>query len=335
MFSFAQGIFHEYYSTVMGPAVAALAGVGAVTLWGLGRRHGALAGVLLLTAAWQAVIVWLTPNVRAWLLPAFLVPTLLGVVVLVLSGWLAGRFGSLPWARLAGGLTLAGLLAAPTTWSLSAVIYPGMSMIPSADPLMVGRGPGGRMPMGPPSELNPRHSEARRIPAREPARREILVAGPQSMSVSPVIIETGETAVSLGGFMGADPVVDKDGFARMVNEGHVRFVLIGGPGGPPGGPGGPMGRRPGGPGGGGPGRGMRFGPPGRPGGPGGPGNSEVMAWVREHGKLVDPKLWRLDEPRGEADEEGGPPMPGPMGRAAQLFDCRPEKGIVGIVESKS
>jgi 4-amino-4-deoxy-L-arabinose transferase-like glycosyltransferase len=155
-----------------------------------------------------------------------------------------------------------------------------------------------------------------------------LVAAASSMEVAPIIIETGEAAISLGGFMGADPVVTKDQFARMVDTGQVRFVMIA-PGPGSGGPGGPRV---------GPGGGMPF----PPGGPGGPGNSEVTGWVREHGKVVDTKLWRPDEPDDgpspEADAgPGGPPgapfggpmaMFGRMRRMTRLYDCKPDLGLV-------
>ena len=38
VYDYAKGIFHPYYAVVMAPAVAALAGAGAVALWRLGRR---------------------------------------------------------------------------------------------------------------------------------------------------------------------------------------------------------------------------------------------------------------------------------------------------------
>ena len=165
----------------------------------------------------------------------------------------------------------------------------------------------------------------------------IFVAGPASMEMGPIIVKTGETAVSLGGFMGSDPVLTKDEFAKMVEDGEIRFVLIGG--GPGGGP------PPGGMFGGGPPGGMPLGPPGGgpPGGPGGPGDSEVAVWVREHGTVVDSKLWEPQEKSDETEPEspntapfglpGGPP--GGIGgffrrmrRMAKLYDCKPAFGLV-------
>jgi 4-amino-4-deoxy-L-arabinose transferase-like glycosyltransferase len=149
---------------------------------------------------------------------------------------------------------------------------------------------------------------------------QILVASLESMSVSGIIIVTGETAVALGGFMGADPAVTKADFVKMVQNGRLRFMIIGGfpGGGPPRGQGRvalPPGAAP-------------F-PPGGP--PGHAGNREVIAWVRENGKLVDAKLWQTPEELERAaqnkDSTGQTPPFDPR-RRAELFDCRPELGLV-------
>jgi 4-amino-4-deoxy-L-arabinose transferase-like glycosyltransferase len=158
----------------------------------------------------------------------------------------------------------------------------------------------------------------------------ILVASMESMSVGPIIIKTGETAVALGGFMGGDKVLSEEEFVAMVKDGQVRFFLFGGPGGMGmGPPGGGLGSVLGafGLGGGGPPGG--FGGP--PGGPPDIGNREIRNWVREHGKVVDVKLWQNQE-ETPPDPQPGPPGPfgGPRGMRMmrQLYDCRPELGLV-------
>ena len=349
VFSFARGIFHEYYTTVMGPAVAALTAIGAVALWDVSARGGwrafLLPSVLLLTAAWQGSIVNHYPDWRPWLLPIVLGGAGVGSVGFIASKWLAARWSSIPWARSFAGVGLASLLIGPTAWSMTAVLAKGVSMMPTADPTLMGArsdwpgpampfmpGPGGR---GNPMEPDP--EETRRLVAFLKANRHgesILVAAPGSMPVAPIIIESGESAVSIGGFMGGDPALTRDQFVKLVDDGRLRFFLFGG--GPGGGPPG------GGPGGGPPG----FGPPRGPGGPGGfgggppgmMGNREILAWVREHGEEVDSKLWRGEEPDADPEDDAGPP-PGDepfdpsrmfrrMRRETRLYDLRPGLGIV-------
>ena len=58
----------------------------------------------------------------------------------------------------------------------------------------------------------------------------------------------------------------------------------------------------------------------------GMGNSEIMTWVREHGELVETKLWKSEElSPGGLDRSPG--MPGPMRGARQLYDLRPAAGV--------
>jgi 4-amino-4-deoxy-L-arabinose transferase-like glycosyltransferase len=333
VFSWARGIFHDYYTTVMGPALAALAGIGVAVLWQEwlrgGWRAALLPGALLLTAAWQAFVVSQFPDVRVWLLP-----TLLGGVGVATAGILGARwFARLPQApvlgRFAGGVGLAALLAGPACWSVACLLRPSNAVMPAADP-MVFTGEPGRGRFGPPFfRAKPRRT-AKLVEFLRANRRgeRFLVAAQGSMAVAPLIIATGEPAVALGGFAGADPVVTREEFVRMVNEGQLRFVL--------GGPRfqGPRGGRaaPGGPG---PLPGLPFGPPGGaspPGGmPGGLENFQIMEWVRTHGKEVDPRLWRTEE----ADRDTRPAaaggrrrFPGSWGRMERLYDCRPELGLI-------
>ena len=65
----AKGIFHPYYTAVMAPAVAALAGAGAVALWRLGRGSRAWAWALpaavVGSAVWADVLLGRTAGLRA------------------------------------------------------------------------------------------------------------------------------------------------------------------------------------------------------------------------------------------------------------------------------
>ena len=339
VFSFARGIFHEYYTTVMGPAVAALAGIGAVALWDISRQGGwraiLLPASLLVTVAWQGSIVNHYPDWKVWLLPTVLGGAGVGAAGFLASRWPADVRPSSPWVGLSAGVGLASLFVCPTLWSIAPVLAKGVAMMPTADPTMLGArrdGPASFTPFMPGGPMDSNPEETKRMVDFLVANRHgesILVAALASMPIAPIIIETGEPAVALGGFMGMDRALTKDQFVKMVDDGRLRFFLVapgpGGGGGPPGGPGfGP----PGGPGGP---RGMPF----PPGGPGGMGNSEIMAWVREHGKVVESKLWKDDEP----DEEPEPPsdddrpfdparMFGRMRRMTRIYDCRPDLGLV-------
>ena len=53
-----------------------------------------------------------------------------------------------------------------------------------------------------------------------------MVAATRSRIASPIILNTDEPVISLGGFNGADPVFSNERLAGLVKEGAVRFFLI-------------------------------------------------------------------------------------------------------------
>ncbi len=70
VFSYMQGIFHEYYTVALAPFVAALVGMGVSMLWE--ERGGviaalALSGTLALTAWWSYVLLGRSPGYLPWL----------------------------------------------------------------------------------------------------------------------------------------------------------------------------------------------------------------------------------------------------------------------------
>jgi 4-amino-4-deoxy-L-arabinose transferase-like glycosyltransferase len=320
VFSWAQGIFHEYYTTVMGPAVAVLAAVGVLALWQMwaqgGWRRTLLPVALLLTAAWETYVVNRYSEVRSWMLPALLGGVGVGSVGLIVMGFLGRRRWATHSGMVAAGIGVASLLIGPRYWSLTPLFRTGNAVMPVADPgALAGRG--GARPPGPLSETESEATTAlvEFLRANRNGER-FLVAAASSRTVAPIIIHTGEPAIAIGGFMGADPTLTKEEFARLVEEGQLRFVLDGG-----GGPGGAPGRGPGVAG---------QAPGAAPDGPGA-GTAEVMEWVRTHGKEVDSRLW-APEPAGEnpraAAGVGRGRSFGPGRPVGRLYDCKPELGLV-------
>jgi hypothetical protein len=144
VFSLAKGIFHAYYTVALAPAIGALVGMGATTLWEhrseLGPRL-ALAATLATTVVWSWMLLGRSP---AW-------DPVLRVTVLAVGLAAAGLVvaaSRLP--RIAGvGLVSAGLAAAlggPAAYALDTAATPHTGAIPSAGPAVAGGrgfGPGG------------------------------------------------------------------------------------------------------------------------------------------------------------------------------------------------
>jgi len=149
VFSFMGGIFHAYYTVALAPAVAALVGIGAVTLWQR-RSHPAalvtLAVVAGLTTWWALVLLGRASSWNPWLADVVLVAGGLG------TGGLLAAAGLRPWwgesaarslATGAAGLALVGGLAGPLAWTLQTVATPHTGSIVTAGPAVQSAGFGG------------------------------------------------------------------------------------------------------------------------------------------------------------------------------------------------
>lgn len=185
VFSFANGIFHPYYSTAMAPAIAALAAAGAVALFDASARSLPWSGVMALgvaaTGGWAYVLLRRSPDWNPWLAWAVTVLTAVAVLSLLAAQLVRTRSGrpdqsetaaersarTVPAgtrggraARLALIAGVAGLvagLAGPAAYAATTAGHRTDGTNPMAGPAGSGMGfpGGGRMPGGarPPAGL--------------------------------------------------------------------------------------------------------------------------------------------------------------------------------------
>jgi 4-amino-4-deoxy-L-arabinose transferase-like glycosyltransferase len=153
VFSYMSGILHPYYTVALAPAIGALAGAGAVTLWPARRSmvagrplaaRAVLAGALVVTAGWAYVLLGRSSGWLPWLRPLVLVCGLAAAAVLITERWLPGRAVLLSVAPLA----LVASLAGPLAYSLDTAATSHTGALPSAGPSVAsfggpGGGPGG------------------------------------------------------------------------------------------------------------------------------------------------------------------------------------------------
>jgi hypothetical protein len=161
-----QGIIHPYYMVALGPAIGALVGVGATSLWqarlGIAGRVCAAVAVAV-TAWWSFVLLDRTPDWLPWLRWLVLIAGLAAMAALFAVPLLARALGAprtsatpgapglarvsrvrgLAWLPLAFAL-VAGL-AGPLAYSLDTVNHTYSGAIPSAGPTVTGAfgAPGG------------------------------------------------------------------------------------------------------------------------------------------------------------------------------------------------
>ncbi|MGW6915455.1 glycosyltransferase family 39 protein [Kitasatospora sp. NPDC054939] len=146
-FSFMAGIFHEYYTVALAPAVAALVGMGADGLWRVRHRlpyAAVLAVVLGVTAVWAFVLLGRSADFLPWLRWAVLVGGLVAAAVLLLGGVPAVRLPA-RFAVVAGLAGTAAALGGPAAYAVDTVGTPHTGSIVTAGPAVAGGGfgPGG------------------------------------------------------------------------------------------------------------------------------------------------------------------------------------------------
>ena len=295
VFSAAAGLFHAYYLAVMAPALCALAGVGASTLWVLHRSARAFAlwlpVTILLTGLWQAYILegYLGGTLaigHSWLSPA-LFGTASGLAI---DGWRRQHGPGLPFAAAALSL----VLAMPVAWSIGSTLVRGNAGFPSARP---------PFPTGEAEARRGRWAHLAGAIAGDPkliaflehrhGREDYLLATVNARQAAPIIIATGNPVMALGGFSGGDPILTVDDFARLVAENRVRFALIGD---------GSEGIR-------------RIFSEAR--------QKPLTDWIQANGERVDAARWRTPITTADPGAADGRPLRAAESAGAQLYDLRP------------
>ncbi len=270
-FSFMAGIFHAYYTVALAPAVAALVGIGAWTLWQ--RRSSLVAtSVLAFTVAFTSVFAWYLLD-RAdgfvpWLKWLVVVVGLVGALGVALAGHLPRRI-----ALGAAVLALAASLAGPTAYAVSTASTPHTGSIPTAGP-STGSGPGGMGRPGgfggfgggpggtPPgqTQARPRQTQTRPQGQTGGGGAGGLLNGSTSSAALTTLLQTDASSytwvaaavgsnnasgyqlaseqpvMAIGGFNGSDPSPTLAQFKAYVANGQIHYFIASG-GGMGGGPG--------------------------------------------------------------------------------------------------
>ncbi len=241
VFSFSQGIIHQYYAVALAPAIGALVAMAVTGLWrrkayvGLAVLLGGSAvygGTLLLRAdydalGWAVIAVAAVasialglgdlnpPKVRSALAGALIAATLLGPAAFSLETASRVTSGSLP-------------TAGP---SLGASSGPGAMGMPGGGP---GGGAGGGLLDSP--EVS---AELAATLTRDAAAYTWIAAGIGSQTAAGYQLATESPVMAIGGFNGSDPSPTLEQFQQYVADGQIHWFIAGSSGGPGGmGPGG-------------------------------------------------------------------------------------------------
>jgi 4-amino-4-deoxy-L-arabinose transferase-like glycosyltransferase len=265
VFSFMQGIFHAYYTVALAPAIGALVGIGAVTLWRR-REHPAAGATLALslavTACWSYVVLHRSADFVPWLAPLVLVVGLLLALALAAVTLLPARA-----VAAVAGLALVVSLAGPTAYAVQTASQPHTGSIPTAGPTVAGAmagpgGPGGfrgAMPGGAPGgtpggttgafpggapggapggvtgggaggllEGSAASAEMVALLTADADAYTWVAAAVGSNSASGYQLATGLPVMAIGGFNGSDPSPTLAQFQEYVAQGRIHYFIGGG-----------------------------------------------------------------------------------------------------------
>ncbi|MPQ98477.1 glycosyl transferase [Modestobacter sp. I12A-02628] len=266
VFSFMQGTFHQYYTVALAPAIAALVGIGGRLLWQ--RRAQAwprlvLAGTVLGTAVWSAVLLSRTPDHLPWLRWVVVVAGVLAAVALTVGHLpVLGRRGVL--TGLVAALLVVGL-GGPAAYAASTVSTPLTGSVVTAGPAGASTGGGfgggpGRAGGGPPAGMQPPpgvdapsgagtgdgagaagrpgggagpggegqvSDQVTTLVAEDADSYTWAAATTGSTSAAGYQLATGDPVMAIGGFSGSDPSPTLAQFQQYVADGEVHWYVSG------------------------------------------------------------------------------------------------------------
>ncbi|MBJ7336403.1 glycosyltransferase family 39 protein [Mycolicibacterium sp.] len=228
VFSFMSGIFHDYYTVALAPAVATVVGIGSVHLWQHRDKRwvtGLLAITVVVTAAWAWVLLGRAPDflpALRWLVVAVGAVAAIGLVVGALRPrWTVGRRDL---KALAAGLAVIAALTGPVAYCVQTVSTAHSGPIVVAGPSKNGgmpeipgggRGPGQRAPSEQVSQLL----------SADATDYTWVAAATGSMEASGYQLATGNPVMPIGGFAGGDPAPTLQQFQDYVGDGRIHYYL--------------------------------------------------------------------------------------------------------------
>jgi 4-amino-4-deoxy-L-arabinose transferase-like glycosyltransferase len=221
VFSNAEGTFHAYYTALLGPAIAALVGIGVVALVALvrgdARWWSAVAVAVGATVVLQLILSDRHPTFYGWARGALIVGAVLAAAALAL---VVLRGSSRRTIAVAGGVLLGVLLLTPTLWAASELGNPAINAtLPQAGPRrgVASTTFGSTLSNGDPAL-------ARWLEAHDTGLRWDLVTG-TAQQASGLMADQGLSVMALGGFMGTDPAANTRSIGHLLEDGQVRYFL--------------------------------------------------------------------------------------------------------------
>jgi 4-amino-4-deoxy-L-arabinose transferase-like glycosyltransferase len=257
VFSFMAGIFHEYYTVALAPAIGAVVGMGAVEAW---QRRSSAVGTIALAAAtaaaatWSFILLSRTTAYGDWLRISVLAVGMAAALLILATRWMHAR--AVPFVLAAA---LVAGLAGPGAYAVSTTAEGHSGSIVTAGPAGSSRGPGGaggmRGMVGTPPQMPGQTGTTQGGPqggtgggmgglldASTPSTAVVAALSADADSYTWVAAAVGsQTAAGLqlgtqlpvmaiGGFNGSDPSPTLAQFQQYVANGQIHYFAGGGRG---------------------------------------------------------------------------------------------------------
>jgi 4-amino-4-deoxy-L-arabinose transferase-like glycosyltransferase len=250
VFSFMAGIFHEYYTVALAPALAALVGIGAHLWWQHRTELMAsltAAAAVAATSIWSFVLLGRAADWNPWLRPIVLVLGLAAAAGLAVARLLDRRI----LMGVVAGAAVA-CLAGPTAWAISTAATPHTGSIVTAGPTVEGTtrgrpgaGPGGgalpdgARPTGMPAgggmgggmggllDATEVSDEVASLLEDDADSYTWVAAAVGSNRASGFQLATEEPVMPIGGFNGSDPSPTLEQFQAYVADGQIHWFIGG------------------------------------------------------------------------------------------------------------
>ncbi|GEO65097.1 glycosyltransferase family 39 protein [Companilactobacillus nantensis] len=211
--------FHPYYTIMLAPAMAILAGVGIYTMIKQWREKSIWSMLLPISILATSILqAWYLTDYYPTLAWVLLIAGIIISIPLFVLPWIAIRLKN---KRIWPIAALIIVMLAPTWWSLTPTLAGSSNGIPSAGPSLLSSGGGG---MGDSSV----DSTLLKYLEKHQGNAEYLFATDDSSTAAPYIIKTGKAVMAMGGFNGTDNAITLKQFKKLVKEGKVKYYYSGG-----------------------------------------------------------------------------------------------------------
>jgi 4-amino-4-deoxy-L-arabinose transferase-like glycosyltransferase len=228
-FSFTTGMFHPYYLTMLAPPIAALSGIGIISMWKLYKEGGwkswILEAALIVDGSVQLLILsyfYSTSSITKILMIGVSILCFVPSIILIIFNLNKNENTKLKRNLLFTAVI--GLLITPTVWSGVTMFYPVNGSMPSAG-LEIISSKSDSASMGMDSGDNTKLIKF--LETNNTNEKYILAVSTSMGTASDIIIKTGKSVMSLGGFMGSDKILTLNQFKSLVAKGEIRYVMLG------------------------------------------------------------------------------------------------------------